>query len=103
MADIPDQPVMRRLEDVMKRHCQLDNAKAGAEMTARLRHRANGRRAQLACEILEVALGQPAQIIDAGNPVKQGCCGHRCHDPGGRADPVKRLVTDIRSITTAVQ
>ena len=33
MADIPDQPVMRRLEDVVKRHCQLDNAKASAEMT----------------------------------------------------------------------
>ena len=94
MADIPDQPVMRRLENVVKRHRQLDDAKAGAKMAARLRHRTNGRRAKLACQILEVALGQPAQIIDAGNPVEQGCCGHRCHDPGGRADPVKHLVTD---------
>ena len=60
MADIPYQSVMGRLEDVMKRHCQLDNAKADAKKTTRLRHRANGRRAQLSCEILEVALGQAA-------------------------------------------
>ena len=103
MADIPDQPVMRRLEDIVKRHRQLDDAKTGAQMATCLRHRANRRRTKLTCKILKVALGQPAQIIDAGNPVEQGCCGHRCHDPGGQADPVKRLVTVIRTITTAVQ
>ena len=34
MTDIPDQPVMRRVEDVVQRQGQLDDAEAGAEMTA---------------------------------------------------------------------
>ena len=34
VADVPDQPVGRRVEDVMQRHRQLDHAEAGAKMTA---------------------------------------------------------------------
>src|SRR5271168_2672905 len=34
MPDIPDQSVVRRVEDVMQRHGQLDDAEACAEMTA---------------------------------------------------------------------
>ena len=34
VADVPDQPVARRVEDVVQRHRQLDHAKPGAEMAA---------------------------------------------------------------------
>ena len=34
VADIPDQPVVRRVEDVVQRDRQLDDAEAGAEMAA---------------------------------------------------------------------
>ena len=34
VADVPDQPVVRRVEDVVERHRQLDHAEAGAEMAA---------------------------------------------------------------------
>ena len=36
MTDIPDQPVMRRLKNIMQCHGQLDNAKPGPQMSARL-------------------------------------------------------------------
>ncbi len=34
VADVPDQPVARRVEHVMQRHGQLDHAEPGAEMAA---------------------------------------------------------------------
>ena len=34
VADVPDQPVARRVEDVVERDRQLDHAEAGAEMAA---------------------------------------------------------------------
>ena len=36
VADVPDQPVVRRVEDVMQRDGQFDHAKPGAEMAAGL-------------------------------------------------------------------
>ena len=41
MADVPDQPVVRRVEHVVQRDGQLDHAEAGAEMPAGHRHRAD--------------------------------------------------------------
>ena len=34
MADVPDQPVGRRVEHVVQRHRELDDAEPGAEMAA---------------------------------------------------------------------
>ena len=34
VADVPDQAVLRRVEDVVQRDGQLDHAQAGAEMAA---------------------------------------------------------------------
>ena len=34
MADIPDQPVVRRVEDIVERNRELDDAETGAEMAA---------------------------------------------------------------------
>jgi len=39
MPDIPDQPVARRIEDIVQRHRQLDHAQPGSEMPAGHRHR----------------------------------------------------------------
>ena len=56
MANIPDQPVARRIEDMMDRHRQLDHAEAGAQMTAGARHRVDGLAAQI--------VGQHRQLVD---------------------------------------
>jgi hypothetical protein len=34
VADVPDEPVVRRVEDVVQRDGQFDDAEAGAEMAA---------------------------------------------------------------------
>ena len=39
VADVPDQPVVRRVEDVVQRDSQLDDAEPGAEMAAGVRRR----------------------------------------------------------------
>src|SRR5690606_14535443 len=48
VADIPDQPVVWRIENVMQRNGQFDHAEAGAEMPTRLRYRVNELCAKLA-------------------------------------------------------
>ena len=60
MADVPDQPVGRRVEHIVERNRQLDDAKPGTEVTAgdrdsvdRLRPQLVGKLAQLA--FLELA------------------------------------------------
>ena len=45
VADVPDQPVVRRVEHVVQRHRQFDHAEAGAEMPAGDRHRVDRSRA----------------------------------------------------------
>ena len=60
MADVPDQPVVGRIEDIMQRNGELDHAEPGAEVTAgdrdsvdRLLSQLVGKLAQLA--FLELA------------------------------------------------
>ncbi len=62
MTDIPDQPVMRRVEDVVQRHGQLDDAEAGAEMTAGDRNRVDQLGAQLVGELPQIFFRQLPQI-----------------------------------------
>ena len=103
VADIPDQPVIRGLKDVMQGNCQFHNAKPGAKMATGLRHGIDGRRPQLGGKALQVALGKAPQIINGGDTVKQGGC---CHSPSGpdiRTSLSNSSFTDIRSIMTAVQ
>ena len=47
MADVPDQPVLRRVEDVVQRDRQLDHAEARPEMTAGAAYRVDHLGAQL--------------------------------------------------------
>ncbi len=65
MADVPDQPVARRVEHVVQRHRQLDHAEPGAEMAAGDRDRVDRLGAQLVGELAQVAgrqacAGRPA-------------------------------------------
>ena len=47
VADVPDQPVARGVEDLVQGDGQLDDAEAGAQMAAGHRHRVDGLLAQL--------------------------------------------------------
>ena len=62
VADVPDDAIGRRVENVMQRDGQFDHAKAGPEMTARHRNRADCFGAQFFGELSEIILFQLAQI-----------------------------------------
>ena len=62
MADVPDQPVVRRVEDVMQRDRQFDDAEAGAEMTAGHRDRVDRLGAQFVRHALQVGIPEAAQV-----------------------------------------
>ena len=55
VADVPDQPVVRRVEDIVQRDGEFDRAEAGGEMTAHLADRVDQVLAQLARELCAVA------------------------------------------------
>ena len=62
MADVPDDPVGRRIEHIVQRDGQFDHAETGAQMAAGHRHRADRLGAQFVGDLGEVALAQLAQI-----------------------------------------
>ena len=70
MADIPNQPVFRRVEDVVKCHRQLDHAKTRAEMAARMRHDVDQFGAQLRGKLGQIAFRKPAKIRRHANLVQ---------------------------------
>ena len=68
MADVPDQPVARRVEDVVQRDGELDHAEPGAEVAAGDRNGADRFRAQLVGELAQVAqlqLADVGRVMDA--------------------------------------
>ena len=71
VADIPDQPVMRRVEDVMQRDGQLDDAEPGAEMPAGDRNRVDQLGAQLVGDLPQVGFGKAPQIGRGVDPVEE--------------------------------
>ena len=54
VADVPDQPVARRVEHIMERDGELDHAEPGAEMAAGHRDRRDRLGAQLVGELAEL-------------------------------------------------
>ena len=54
MADIPNQLVVRSIENVVQRDGQLDDAKPGAEMAARFGDRIDGLDPQLVSQLFEL-------------------------------------------------
>ena len=71
VPDIPDQPVARRIEEVVQRDGQLDHAEPGPEVTAGHRHRADGLGPQLVRHLPEVFSFEAAQVRGTFDGVEQ--------------------------------
>ena len=63
VADVPDQPVIRGVEDVMQGHGQLDHPEASAEMPARLPDRIQQVLTQLVGQGFQLGFAQTAQLV----------------------------------------
>jgi hypothetical protein len=72
VADVPDESVARRVEDVVQGDSQLDHAQARAEVAARYRDGIDGLGAKLLGDLEQLALGNPAQILRDVDAVEQG-------------------------------
>ena len=72
MTYVPHQPVVRRIEDMMQRDCELDHAKACAEMASSGRHSVDHHLPHLARELFQLGIGESAQIGRRVDAVKQG-------------------------------
>ena len=72
VADVPDQPVVRRVEDIMQRDGQFHHAEPGAEVTAGDGDRIDGFGAQLIGKLAQLRWIEPAQIGRRVNLIKQG-------------------------------
>jgi len=81
VADVPDDAVARRIENVMEGERQFDDAEPGAQMTAGDRDGADRLGAQLIGELAQVALGQGAQILRNVNSIEQRRFGNRHNIP----------------------
>jgi hypothetical protein len=71
VADVPDQPVARRIEDIMDRGGQFDDAEAGAEMAAGDRNRVDGFLAKLVGHLPDLFHLEPAQIVGGADRVEK--------------------------------
>ena len=71
VADIPDQPVARRVEHRMDGDGQLDHAERGAQMPAGDRDGIDGLRAQLFGQLLQLLVGEILQIGRIRDPVQK--------------------------------
>src|SRR6185295_1601357 len=63
VSNVPDEAVTGRIEHVMKRDRQLDNAEPGPEMPAGYRHRVDRLSAQLVGDLRQLLLGQAAKVL----------------------------------------
>src|SRR5262249_35668822 len=79
MADVPDQPVLRGIEHIVKSNRQLDPPQPGAEMAGGDRPRVHGLLAQFVGELAELTALQPAHVSRRLDEVKErglGGLGH---------------------------
>src|SRR5690606_17378133 len=80
VADIPDQAIVRRIENVMQRDGQLDDAEPGAEVPAGLADAEQQFLAQFVGELFEFRLAQATQLRGRGGAVKNGRLGAKPRD-----------------------
>ena len=71
MSDIPDQPVCRRIEDVMQRDAEFDDTKTGRKMTAGLRNRVYKELPNLSSQLREFPWGEFSNIRWRRNVIEQ--------------------------------
>ena len=79
MADVPDQPVVRRVEDVMQRNRKLDDAQARAEMPARDRDGIDRLLTQFVGDLAQLARFEAAQVTRHLDLVEQRRFGFNGH------------------------
>src|ERR1700747_1289742 len=63
MADVPDQPVARRVEHVMQGYSQFDHPKTGAEMAAGHRNSIDRLLAELISDLAQLARFEASEVI----------------------------------------
>jgi hypothetical protein len=71
VADVPDQPVLRRVEDVVQGDGQFHRAEVGGEMAAGLRHRLDEELAQFLRQLRQLLALELAQFGGAVDGVEQ--------------------------------
>ena len=79
MADVPDQTIARRVEDVMDRGGQFDDAEAGAEVAAGHRHGVDGFLTELVGDLPHLLDLELAKIVGRADGVEKRRftkCGH---------------------------
>ena len=62
MADVPHEPVLRRVEHVVQRHRELDDAESRREVPARARHGVDQAESQLVGQRGQVVHIEPPQV-----------------------------------------
>ena len=73
MADIPDQPVAWRVEDIVQCNRQFDDPEATAEMASRFGCCGNHLCPEFGSKARQVSLAQMPQGLRIGSAVKKGC------------------------------
>ena len=74
MAYIPDQAVARRVEDVVQRDGQFDDAQAGAQVTPCDSNGIDRLRAQFVGHLSKLAFAQLPQVSGGVDGIEQGGC-----------------------------
>ena len=79
VADVPDQAVARRVEDVMDRGGQFHDAEAGAEVAAGHRHGVDGFLAEFVRDLMHLLDLELAKIVGCADGIEKRRftkCGH---------------------------
>ena len=71
MADVPDDAVVRCVEHVVQRCGQFDDAKAGAEVSARYLHCVDGFLAQFVGELAQLTFIKAAKVVGCDDLIEQ--------------------------------
>jgi len=71
VTDIEDQPVIRRVEDIVDGSGQLDNAEACTQVAAGFRHGRDCLGTQLVSELAQVLFGESAKVRRDFHPVQK--------------------------------
>ena len=79
MADVPDQPVGRRIENIMQRDRELDHAEAGAEMAAGDGDSVDGLAAQFVGDLPQLARFEAPEVFRGLDLVEQWGLGRNRH------------------------
>jgi hypothetical protein len=86
MAHVPDQPVVRCIENRVQRHGEFDDPKAGAQMSAGDRNRVHRLAAQLVRHLAKLVVAKLTEIGGGPESVEQGGSNIHYQDAFARDD-----------------